>query len=546
MSQGGALHETGGGGGVTSVSGTLHRITVTGTTNVIVDIAVDYVGQSSITTLGTVTTGTWNASTITEIYGGTNQTTYVTGDILYASAANTLSKLPAATNGQVLTLASGIPSWATPAGGGVTSVSGTAGRITSTGGSTPVIDIDATYVGQTSITTLGSIATGTWNATTIAVNHGGTGTTSLTAHSLLLGQGTSAITALGAATNGQIPIGSTGNDPVLATITQGSGISISNGAGSITIASSISQGIVTINGDSGSVTGTTVTLTGGSTGLVCTGSSSTMTVGGTLVASNGGTGQSSYTTGDMLYASASNALSKLALGTINQTIRSNASTPVWLGQNAFIEVYDDFFWNNAGRWTNSGSGTGAGVSTSQNTNVTSSNNGVWAINTGTTTTGTARIQSYENSIITGGGQIFYEALVRLSALSDGTDTYTAYIGFSSNTSGGDATNGIYFRYTNGTNSGNWQGVCRSASSESVTNTSSAVTASAWMKVGFTVNAANTLVTFYVNGSSVGTVNSNIPTTFTGLNMYITKSAGTTSRTMYVDYLHYVNILTTPR
>lgn len=49
----------------------------------------------------------------------------------------------------------------------VSSVSGTANRITSTGGATPVIDIAATYVGQTSLTTLGTITSGTWNGTAI-------------------------------------------------------------------------------------------------------------------------------------------------------------------------------------------------------------------------------------------------------------------------------------------------------------------------------------------------------------------------------------------
>jgi len=51
---------------------------------------------------------------------------------------------------------------------GVTSVTGTASRISSTGGTTPVIDIDAAYVGQTSITTLGTIGTGTWTGSVIA------------------------------------------------------------------------------------------------------------------------------------------------------------------------------------------------------------------------------------------------------------------------------------------------------------------------------------------------------------------------------------------
>lgn len=56
-----------------------------------------------------------------------------------------------------------------------------------------------------------------------------------TDHGLLVGSGqTNAITALAVATNGQLPIGSTGADPVLATLTAGAGITITNGAGSIT------------------------------------------------------------------------------------------------------------------------------------------------------------------------------------------------------------------------------------------------------------------------------------------------------------------------
>jgi len=46
--------------------------------------------------------------------GGTGESTYTTGDTLYASATNTLSKLPVGTTGQVLTVAAGVPSWATP------------------------------------------------------------------------------------------------------------------------------------------------------------------------------------------------------------------------------------------------------------------------------------------------------------------------------------------------------------------------------------------------------------------------------------------------
>lgn len=82
---------------------------------------------------------------------------------------------------------------------------------------------------------------------TLPVSKGGTGATTLTSNGLLLGNGTSAMTALGAATNGQIPIGSTGNAPTLATLTAGSGITITNGAGAITIASSVGTGTSNLN-----------------------------------------------------------------------------------------------------------------------------------------------------------------------------------------------------------------------------------------------------------------------------------------------------------
>jgi len=55
------------------------------------------------------------------------------------------------------------------------------------------IDIDSNYAGQSSITTLGTIATGAWNATTIGVAKGGTGATTLTGY--VKGSGTSPFTA---------------------------------------------------------------------------------------------------------------------------------------------------------------------------------------------------------------------------------------------------------------------------------------------------------------------------------------------------------------
>lgn len=107
-------------------------------------------------------------------------------------------------------------------------ITGTTDRVTITDGSgvsgNPTADIASTYVGQTSITTLGTVATGTWNATTIGVSKGGTGLT-------------------GTPTNGQLPIGN-GSGYTLGTLTAGSNVTITNGAGSITIAATTSSASV--------------------------------------------------------------------------------------------------------------------------------------------------------------------------------------------------------------------------------------------------------------------------------------------------------------
>lgn len=59
-----------------------------------------WAGSTSITTLGTVTTGTWSATAVGPTKGGTGLTSYAEGDTLYASATNTLSKLAAPSTGQ--------------------------------------------------------------------------------------------------------------------------------------------------------------------------------------------------------------------------------------------------------------------------------------------------------------------------------------------------------------------------------------------------------------------------------------------------------------
>jgi hypothetical protein len=125
-------------------------------------------------------------------------------------------------------------------------------------------------------TTSGTATTAVWTLVAssssgiITPAGGGTGIANPTAHTLPVAEGTSNYNFLGPLTNGQLLIGSTGFDPVPATLTAGAGISIVNAAGSITVsgtASSFGWNTVTTNtvmvADSGYITnsGSTITLT---------------------------------------------------------------------------------------------------------------------------------------------------------------------------------------------------------------------------------------------------------------------------------------------
>lgn len=83
---------------VTSVTGTTNRITVTGTTSAVVDIAATYVGQSSITTLGTITAGVWTGTTIAIANGGTGVTSVTTAPVATAFAGWDANKNLSANN----------------------------------------------------------------------------------------------------------------------------------------------------------------------------------------------------------------------------------------------------------------------------------------------------------------------------------------------------------------------------------------------------------------------------------------------------------------
>ena len=346
-------------GNTIDVVGTASRITVNTDS---IDIASDYVGQTSITTLGTVTTGTWNATTIATTRGGTGLTSYVLGDILYASAANTLAALAGntTTSKRFLTQTGTGSVSAAPAWGAITAADVTSGAALT---KTDDTNVTLTLGGTPASALLAAVSLTLGWTGTLSAARGGTGVNA------------------GTAANGQLLIGN-GSGFTLATLTQGTGMTITNAAGTITIANagvtsitgttnqvnaSASTGAVTLSLPQNIHTGATptfagLTLTAGTVTVSTPYRNSTQTwnagavtftgelvnitdtasaaaskfieyqVGGAarfairkdgavvtgiwqataVGAVYGGTGQTSYTIGDLLYADTTTSLAKLA------------------------------------------------------------------------------------------------------------------------------------------------------------------------------------------------------------------------------------------
>jgi hypothetical protein len=134
---------------------------------------------------GLVSTGT-----LAYDQGGTGQTTYAAGDIVYASAIDTLSKLTVGTTGQVLKVAAGVPSWATDT---------TTGTVTSVGLSAPAF----LTVGGSPVTTTGTLAL-TYSGTALPEANGGTAQTTYTTGDLLYASGANTLAKLAVGTTGQV------------------------------------------------------------------------------------------------------------------------------------------------------------------------------------------------------------------------------------------------------------------------------------------------------------------------------------------------------
>lgn len=150
-----------------------------------------------------------------------------------------------------------------------------------------------------------------------------------------------------------------------------------------------------------------------------------------------------------------------------------------------------------------------------------------------------------NRIVLGGGEIRIRHRIRVPTLSDGTNTFTLVHGLR-NVITGLASDIVCAVYTHGTNSGNWQLLTRSASTTTTVNGTAGPVANTWTTLEFVINSAATSIQLFVDGVSMGTSTTNIPTVAMGMQAMITKSAGTTNRTLQVDLVQMKQSLTTAR
>jgi hypothetical protein len=160
--------------------------------------------------------------------------------------------------------------------------------------------------------------------------------------------------------------------------------------------------------------------------------------------------------------------------------------------------------------------------------------GVIRLSTGIVATGRAGLQTGLNAVLLGSGVYEIEFSFKLSSsLSDATNTYSMWLGFSDSITGiGANTAGLYYSSASNTN---FLYVCRKASVETAI-ASSVVADLNWHIINIVVDKPGNNAVFTLDNTTPVTVSTNVPNTNRiGLCSYILKSVGTTARTLDIDY-----------
>ena len=268
--------------------------------------------------LGTPTSGTLTnctglppstglSATVGETKGGTGQSTWALGDTLYSSATNTLAKLA----GNTTTTKNFLSMTGTGAVGAAPVWS--AVSKSDVGLSAVENTALSTWAGSANITTLGTISTGTWNATAIADGKIASALTGKTYNGLTLTAAATGFTVAGGTTSKTLTISNT--------------LTFSG-----TDASTLNIGTGGTLGTAAYTASTAYAPAAGSASVTTLGTVTTGTWSATAIAADkGGTGNTSYTIGDLLYASGAAALSKLAgVATGNVLLSGGVGTaPAW-------------------------------------------------------------------------------------------------------------------------------------------------------------------------------------------------------------------------
>lgn len=254
-----------------------------------------------ISNTGAVTTGTWQGSTVGVQYGGTGQSSYAIGDLLYASGATTLSKLAAGVANSCLTSqgAGTAPAWADCEDDTLAAVTGRGGSTSSNlvfnGTLAVTSDVTLSFAGTENLVINSDLA-GSANLLQI------TGTPSTTAGTT---RGVFVQQADSANTNGL-----------------DTGIYINNADTDLAITNAIH---INNNGGGGYtnlINATTFTVTGA--GAITNGTWNA----GTVSVQYGGTGAASFTSGGLLYGNGTGAIQATSAGGASQCLLGGA-TPTW-------------------------------------------------------------------------------------------------------------------------------------------------------------------------------------------------------------------------